>query len=202
MKKKVAAVFITLMIVVVCVLLSFVEKKVSIAEVSDDSELIPIGEITENTSVKQQFYVDVDKINGYTVKFANYGNITNGTLKLTLSDPESKKILNEFMLDISEVKDNEIYRVKFDNIQLNTKLLQLDIEGINTKKNQTVTVYACKTDSAPNLEMNHASVEGSVLYLDYFSPIFSVQRCIYLTVSILLLFYYMLFIFKIMFSKK
>ena len=72
-----------------------------------------VGEMVDGTEVRQAFTVRSDWLTGITVRFANYGNKTEGTITLKLTDSKNHDLAAE-TIETGILEDNADYLFAFD----------------------------------------------------------------------------------------
>ena len=75
--------------------------------------LLPIGEITESTEIRQRITADCDEISGVTLRLSTYERSNTAELKVSLLD-ESGAVLAAETIDTARVVDNRDHDVEFD----------------------------------------------------------------------------------------
>lgn len=101
-----------------------------------------VGEITQDSDVRQGFTVDSDRFTAYDVKFATYARVSPASVTLTVTD-DAGNVLDAHQVMAAELEDNGVYSVALDEAIEGRKgeRLYLVISSDAQNEEDAVTVY-------------------------------------------------------------
>ena len=204
MKRKIITIFGYVVILALCFSLSFITVEIPVHDEDKAIEQSVLGEITDGTVISQKFFVEQKKIKGIKLRFATYEKDLTGNMSYTLSYAEGNTVLVDAMIDLSNLKDNQMYTIDFEKtINISQSQLNLVLKGVGTQTGNSATVYAYnKATENTDLIVNDQIVEDQTLNLSVLCTDFSIKRMLYLSLSMMILYSYLLFVLKTVVSKK
>lgn len=127
-----------------------------------------VGEITKGCMVKQTFRSQINSIDSFSVQCATYSRKNHGSLTITLSEADTKKILFHTGVDVSTLQDNSFLTVKLPETIGNVKgkFLQLSVSADNLDKANAVTVYygGKESEAGGRFTINGADKNGTLCF--------------------------------------
>ncbi|WP_297417360.1 ABC transporter permease [Clostridium sp.] len=126
----------------------------------------PIGEITNDTIVEQDFSVKADIIEQISVKVATYGRSNTGNLFIKLIDKDNGEVLFNQTVDVSSLKDGSNFSITpKDRIKgVMNKKLSLVITSDTKNKDNAVTLWSAKSDANSPLYINGQLSENTLTF--------------------------------------
>lgn len=131
---------------------------------SDAENVDTLGEFTDGTVVEQKMQMHGDFIKGISVKFANYMNVPDGTVKITVSGDDGK-IWKEQVIQASLLPDSEYYYIQFDKmlpIERGT-WATLKVQSEGGKSGAAVTLWSSNKFDDCELVVNGESIQKTVV---------------------------------------
>ena len=194
---------IAVIIVVLSVCLSFINEEHGPGKQIDSSgEQIVLEEILKGTVICQEFYTDADNINGLSIRFATFGGKAEGKIEACIETADEGRVLKKAVIDCSKLKDNQEYLIKFDkNTEIPDKHLRVTLTGQDSVSGKAAAVYAfVQGEETASLYVD-GHIRKEVLNVKVLEGIFSIQRLLYLSISMLALYFYLMFVLKTVVKK-
>lgn len=156
-----------------------------------------VGEITKDVSISRKFLASENNFQGLAVLCANYLRNNTSTIKVSLVDLDSGKLLFENLISVDDIEDNKYYYIQFDR-QKNSKNCEyeLKIQGIDGEEGNAITVYSGEgTNNFAEANINGQKIGQSIcLKTIYFSMKLQIYKMlVYIVLIICSLFFVLKF---------
>ena len=151
-------------------------------------------ELSRGTVFHQKVYIP-GYITRYGVSFTTYGRNNKGKIKVELSQGKKKKVE---IVDMSKIKDNEIYFFNLNFFQFKKGEAILRIEGIDGEVGNSVSMHKTEDIMYGELLQNGENIEKSLVQRIEFYEINTIVtgQIIFLFLAILSYFYFLKLIRK------
>ncbi|XOQ47666.1 MAG: Transport permease protein [Eubacteriales bacterium] len=115
----------------------------------------PIGEISEGVSIRQTFLSPIDTITQFSIEFATYNRINNGSIFVAMRDLSTNQTVFEEEVDVSTLQDNSFasFVIPKKIEQALGKQFAIEITAANLDRENAITVYYNQQQSAANGEL-------------------------------------------------
>ena len=118
MKAKIKIAILVLIIIVLSGVYSVIDKKVSIYDTKcDNSKYLKIS-LDEGNSVSQKFLCSEEKLDGMAMKISVADESKKNQIELNykLIDVETNEIIEDEVVDLSELKSGKFFQTNFETI--------------------------------------------------------------------------------------
>lgn len=145
--------------------ISYQQLKLSYVRESfaENDNVQTIGQLADCSTIVQEYTTNADFIKGIEVEFANYGNIPEGQVKITVEN--NGKVLAEETVDASLLPDSSNYYVNFGEIKSivrNSKVV-ITIKALDIGENSTLTMWTGELADDTRLYLDNKLVEGTLI---------------------------------------
>ncbi|SCP95734.1 DUF2142 domain-containing protein [Anaerobium acetethylicum] len=141
---------------------SFIFKQNRDAELGTITK--PVGEITEESEIRQTFLCGQDKLMSIELNFGTYERINSCILNVTLSNETENRVIESWKVDSSTVVDNSFYTFTLAQILEDAEgdQLEIEIQSDDGSIGNAVTVLMADDDDGRTLYMNGAKMEADL----------------------------------------
>lgn len=131
-----------------------------------ENSVEPIGEITNDVRIEQQFHVNSNIIQKINIKLATYGRENKGNIFIKLINVDSKEELYNQTVDISTVEDGKYLSLNIDKKfgDIKNKPLELIITSNVEDRNNAITIWSGKEDGDSSLLINGQLSENTLTF--------------------------------------
>lgn len=131
----------------------------------DTSKYMGTGVLSEK--IEQKFVLEEDYLDGITIKCSIQGTPADSTVKISLKDDETGKIVAKSELKLKDIKNSKFNVFKFDRIsECKGKTYTLYVENPDGDVEKTLGVgfsYEPKTEKGTELLINGNNVDGTLI---------------------------------------
>ena len=170
MKKKIKYGIGIIVILILCVLYSNVDKMHNIYEgEQDNSSYVTIGPVTSMGSVRQSFASPEDKMDGIAFKVSLAGESTRGILEYVLSNKSGRE-LAKGEVAVSEIQSGKICKASFEQpIKVKAgEPLTIEFGSSNLDEGQEIYLYYEQIPKdGTQLEVNGEAAGGCMILRSY-----------------------------------
>lgn len=108
-----------------------------------------IGELVDGNEIQQKIYPTTDYIEGITLFVGTYARNNSGIMNVTIVEEDNESVISSKKVDISKLKDNEKYKVTFDDLieVEKNKAYLIKITTENCTFGNAVTLYYNSVDT-------------------------------------------------------
>ena len=166
MKAKIKIAILVLIIIVLSGVYSVIDKKVSIYDTKcDNSKYLKIS-LDEGNSVSQKFLCSEEKLDGMAMKISVADESKKNQIELNykLIDVETNEIIEDEVVDLSELKSGKFFQTNFETINNCKDKEYLFVLQIKKCVENSVTVYYTKGEAEKtSLTYNEDKVDGTMV---------------------------------------
>ena len=125
MKRKVKIILVSIVVVVLAVIYSFIDKATPLYDTEWDTSEYENIELYEGDSVTQEFICEENYLDGVSIKIAAIGDSDQILLSYQLCEEETGNILITGETDLESLESGKFFKISFDRIN------NLQDNGIN-----------------------------------------------------------------------
>lgn len=162
---------ITIIYILIVVLIYLYDANQLIEEISYQqlNSNTVIGEITKDIIISGNIILEDNNISGLGFMFGTYNRKNTGDLIINIKDNQNdEKYLYKANIDISQIQDNEIYSIDFNQIlNIPDKEIYFEIIAPNSTENNAITLWYNKEDieGKTQIFLNGESIIGELVYI-------------------------------------
>jgi len=194
MKRKLTIFVVFIIIIIVSGLRAYGNWETAIYDTNvSTSAYENVGEIHNDTIIKQEFYCEFNGLSGLNIRAATYNRINSSRLRYSVKDEAADNIVAEGIINTSELKDNSFNEILFPTINdSKNRNYVLEIRTENAEEGNSVTIFKTeKGDSSGALIVNDEEILDRALVMKMITNRFNTE---YFIVFIGLILYVVLFV--------
>ncbi|WP_088834222.1 YfhO family protein [Paenibacillus tyrfis] len=121
-----------------------------------------VGEITNNTTIKQKFVSNTNELSGFSILLATFGRLNTSNLDISLKN-EKDEVVKHYSLTGNKIKDNSWYDFEFTPINNSEgKIFTIEITSPNGLTGNALTTWKNSNKNIGELYINNELVSGSL----------------------------------------
>lgn len=198
MKRKVKIILVSIVVVVLAVIYSFIDKATPLYDTEWDTSEYENIELYEGDSVTQEFICEENYLDGVSIKIAAIGDSDQILLSYQLCEEETGNILITGETDLESLESGKFFKISFDRINnLQDKKLMFTLSVSKGNEANGINVYTTDAVDGNNFSIINSKNLNDTLVIRTLSHQFGFETFFVVICFVLYIVFFMKWMYKL-----